>query len=252
MLYDSTTVPPPPVPDAGPRAIAHWTHTLALLLFLALTAVFGHMRAAASSDSVSHGLRYTSTITLEWLLLGSVIAGIYHRRSFFVAAFANRERSVVQSIVLGVPVYLTGFLAVACAGAALYFTPLFHRHNEAVVLAMLPHSPLEFLAWFFVSLTAGVCEEMIFRGYLQQQFTAWTQRPILAVVLTGALFGCLHLYEGLAAIVPLALLGIVYGLVVRSLQGDLRSVIVAHTLQDFLVALIALARPWAERHQPHP
>jgi hypothetical protein len=39
-------------------------------------------------------------------------------------------------------------------------------------------------------------------------------------------------------------------LVVRYFKGDLRAVIVAHTLQDFVVAFIVLARPWVERHQP--
>ena len=117
---------------------------------------------------------------------------------------------------------------------------------------MLPHTAVEFLMWFFVSLTAGICEELIFRGYLLQQLTAWTKRPIAAIVLAGALFGCIHLYEGIAAIAPLAALGIVYGLIVHRYKGDLRAVIVAHTLQDFLVALLALARPFIERHQPHP
>ena len=101
-------------------------------------------------------------------------------------------------------------------------------------------------------MTAGICEELIFRGYLLQQLTAWTGRPITSIVATGALFGCLHVYEGLAAIVPLAALGMLFGFVVRQMKGDLRAVIVAHTLQDFLIALLALARPFLLRHQPHP
>jgi membrane protease YdiL (CAAX protease family) len=185
------------------------------------------------------------------LLLGSVIAGIYHRRAFFLNAVVHPERSWPESVGLGAAVYCMGFLTIAIIGSALYFTPLFHRRNEEVILAMLPHTAFQFLVWFFVSLTAGICEELIFRGYLLQQLTAWTKRPILSIVAAGALFGCLHLYEGLGAIVPLAALGILFGFVVRHLKGDLRAVIVAHTLQDFLVAFIALARPFLLRHQPH-
>ncbi len=250
MQYASTP-PPPPRSDTLTAPIAHWTHTLALLLFLLLTATFAHQHSTAPNPNSSPLPRYASTLTLEWLLLGSVIAGIYHRREFFLTAFAQRERSWMESLGIGVAVYCAGFLTIALIGSALYFTPLFHRRNEEVILALLPHTILQFFVWFLVSLTAGICEETIFRGYLQQQLIAWTKRPALAIVAAGTLFGCLHLYEGLAAIVPLAALGMLFGFVVQRLNGDLRAVIVAHTLQDFLVALLALARPFLLRHPPH-
>jgi membrane protease YdiL (CAAX protease family) len=250
MPYDSTP-PPPPVADTPIEPIAHWAHTLALLLFLIISAALAHRRAATGNLAGSPVLRYASTLTLEWLLLGSVIAGIHRRRAFFLNAFAQRERSWGESLALGAAVYCAGFITIAIIGGALYYTPLFHRRNEEVILAMLPRTVFEFAAWFAVSLTAGICEETIFRGYLLQQFTAWTRRPILSIVVAGALFGCLHLYEGLGAIVPLAALGILFGFVVRQLKGDLRAVIVAHTLQDFLVALLALARPFLLHPSQH-
>ena len=149
----------------------------------------------------------------------------------------------------GVIVYIAGLAATILVGISLYFTPLFHKRNEAVIMAMLPHTPLQFLMWFGVSLTAGVCEEIIFRGYMMQQVTAWTRSPVAAIVLTSLVFGSLHLYEGLGAILPLAALAIVYATAVRLMKGDLRAVIIAHTLQDFVVALLALARPFLEQYQ---
>ena len=150
-------------------------------------------------------------------------------------------------------IYVMGLGAILAVGAALYFTPLRGMRNQAVLDAMLPHTLAQFAVWFLVSLSAGVCEELIFRGYLLQQFTAWTGRPILSVVLAGLVFGSIHLYEGLGAILPIAALGIVYGLCVYYFRGDLRAVMVAHTLQDFLTALLALARPHAvhDAHQLH-
>jgi membrane protease YdiL (CAAX protease family) len=255
MSYDATPAlsqaAPPPLPDVMPRPIAHWTHTLALFLVLFLVAAFGHSHAQTIADSGGHILRYMSSILLEWLLLGSVIAGIYHRRAFFLQTFRNRSNSNLEAAGLGVVVYITGLMSIALVGGALYFTPLFHQRNQAVILAMLPHRPMEYLVWLVLSLTAGICEEIIFRGYLVDQFTVWTGRPIAAVLLAGLLFGSVHLYEGVGAILPLAALGIVYGFVVRHFKGDLRAVIVAHTLQDFLVPFFALAADYAKRLHPH-
>lgn len=256
MPYDSTvatqSIAPPPLPTASPEPIAHWAHTLVIVAFFLYTALVGHMRAVSAVQAMPQWMRYSSMISYEWLLLGAVVAGIYHRREFFLTAFANRARSLALSIGLGVAIYCTGFVIMALVGGALYFTPLFHKHNTDIVLAMMPHTVSDLSLWIFVSLSAGVCEELIFRGYLQQQVTAWTKRPIVAIVCVGALFGAIHLYEGVAAVVALAALGIVYGLLVRYFNGDLRGVIVAHTLQDFLTALFLLARPFAERHPPHP
>jgi membrane protease YdiL (CAAX protease family) len=114
---------------------------------------------------------------------------------------------------------------------------------------MAPRTVAEFVAWFGVSLTAGLCEELIFRGYLLQQLTAWTRRPVTSIFLAALLFGSVHLYEGVGAILPLAALAVVYGFVVRHFKGDLRAVVVAHTLQDFLVAFLVLAKPYLERFQ---
>jgi membrane protease YdiL (CAAX protease family) len=196
--------------------------------------------------------RYLTTTTVEWLLLGSVIAGVYKRRDFLLGALRNRMVSTAQSLGFGLMVYVMGLFAVALVGIALSMTPLVHQRNTAYVLAMLPRSPLEFIVWFFVSASAGICEELIFRGYVLQQFTAWTRMPIASIFFAALLFGSVHLYEGLGAILPLTALAVVYGFVVRYFKGDLRAVIVAHTLQDFLVAFLALAKPWLESHAVKP
>ncbi len=243
-MEDVTIAPPAPAPDwnAAPFAkpIAHWTHTLALCLLLAGIAVYTHGRTSATPEPAEHVMRYSSSMIMEWLLLGSVIAGIYLRRDFFLRAFRNPSYSNAQSIGFGVLAYVAGTAAIVAVSGALYFTPLGKKRNTEVVLAMLPHKPLEFVLWLGVSLSAGICEELIFRGYLLQQVTAWTRRPVLAVLITALLFGSVHAYEGLGAILPLAALAVVYGFVVQYFKGDLRSVIIAHTLQDFLVAVLAL------------
>lgn len=255
MSYDAIPVlpaaAPPSFPGTKPRLIAHWTHTLALFVVLFLVAVFGHSHAQTLAGSGGHLQRYMSSILLEWLLLGSVIAGIYNRRDFFLRSFRSPLNSNLQSAGLGLVVYVLGLISVALVGGTLSFTPLFHQRNQDVILAMLPHRPIEYFAWFVVSLTAGICEEIVFRGYLFDQFTVWTGRPTAAVILAGSLFGCVHLYEGVGAILPLAALGIVYGFVVRHFKGDLRAVILAHTLQDFLVPFFAIAADHAKRLQAH-
>ena len=247
--------PPPPIPDATPQPIAPWPHTLALVVILVTAAVLGAQRTSTFSGAMAtipQWYRYASSVLMSWLLLGSVIAGIYYRGAFLARTLRSRSSTIAHELGLGLAIYICGMVVMVLVGVLLLATPLAHKTNPDVVLALLPHTPAEFAEWFCLSASAGFCEELIFRGYLMQQLTAWSKRPVLAVVLSAALFGSVHLYEGLAAILPLMALALVYGFVVMYRKGDLRAVIVAHTLQDFLIAFLALLRTWAMHHQPHP
>ena len=259
MSYDATELaearvqPPPPVPDEAPQPIAHWLHTVGLFgLFLLTTTFTEHRAAARDLGMTAHIPSYLASIAMEWVLLGLVMAGIHRRRAFLVQAFRNRARTLVESLGLGSAVYVAGLFAIAVVSSALSITPLFHKRNEVAIAAIAPHTLVEFLLWFGVSLSAGICEELVFRGYLLQQLNAWTRSPVASIVFGALLFGSVHLYEGVGAILPLAALALVYGVVVQHLRGDLRAVIVAHTLQDFIVALLLLGRPYLERYQSHP
>jgi membrane protease YdiL (CAAX protease family) len=257
MPYDPTATlelaAPPPFPDQQSKPIAPVAHTIAVFALLVLSTWYTSTHAAARAlPGTSKLVHYLGSIGMEWVFLGVVMLGIYRRQEFLRTAFCNRANSLLQSVGLGFAVYIAGYVAIALVSSIMYFTPLFQHRNEAVILGMAPHTVPEFIMWFGVSLTAGICEELIFRGYLLQQLIALSGRPIVSVIIAALLFGSVHLYEGLAAVLPLTALALVYGSAVRYFKGDLRAVIVAHTLQDFVVAFLILARPYIEHAQPRP
>jgi CAAX protease family protein len=84
-----------------------------------------------------------------------------------------------------------------------------------------------------LSLSAGFCEEIVFRGYFQRQIAAWTGSQTAAVILQGILFGILHGYQGVAACARIACFGVLYGLV-ATWRRSLRPGMTAHALTDVL------------------
>jgi membrane protease YdiL (CAAX protease family) len=64
-----------------------------------------------------------------------------------------------------------------------------------------------------MSLTAGIEEEFIYRGFLFAYLTAWQPGMPAAVVvaLAGLVFGLGHLYQGAAGIVKTGTLGVLFG-----------------------------------------
>jgi uncharacterized protein len=81
-----------------------------------------------------------------------------------------------------------------------------------------------------ISLSAGISEEMLFRGVVQTSIGAWLGIP-WGVVLASLLFGLFHPIS-LTYVVIAAILGLYLGALML-LGGNLLSVMVVHALYDF-------------------
>jgi membrane protease YdiL (CAAX protease family) len=96
--------------------------------------------------------------------------------------------------------------------------------------AMLPHDRREGRWFSGLSVTAGICEELLYRGFLMAYLTAainiWA-----AVLASSIIFGLGHLYQGTTGIVKTAAIGLIMaGLYV--LTGSLWLPMLLHALVD--------------------
>lgn len=95
---------------------------------------------------------------------------------------------------------------------------------------MAPHTRSE-LGWFVaLSLSAGICEEFIFRAYL-----IWAFQSLLglggAAALSIAVFAAAHAYQGARGVIGTGVVGVLLTLVVL-ISGSLLPAIVLHALID--------------------
>jgi uncharacterized protein len=73
---------------------------------------------------------------------------------------------------------------------------------------LLPHTPAEHRLFWLVSVTAGVCEEIFYRGFLTWYLAVWVGL-VPAVLLSAIIFGFGHIYLGLAHVPRTAIVGLV-------------------------------------------
>jgi len=76
----------------------------------------------------------------------------------------------------------------------------------------LPRSKKEFKWFVFLSITAGICEEILFRGYLIWYFESFGN-TIIAIVLSSILFGAAHLYQGIKGFIRAGSFGFILALI---------------------------------------
>lgn len=220
------------------RRVAAPIHTVLVLAAAGAWAVRGalnadQMRAAVNLNRIG---MYGRTMLFEWLLFGFVLLGVKLHGTPLLAVLGERWSSIRQVLRdIGIAIV---FLVVS-----IFITSLLggHVHGggpDPTVQFLLPHGGWELTVWMALSLTAGICEETLFRGYLQKQFMALTKNAPLGVLLSAAMFGMAHAYQGFAKAVQIGVLGAMYG-VFTHWRRSVRPGMIAHMLQDVLGGLFA-------------
>ncbi len=76
---------------------------------------------------------------------------------------------------------------------------------------ILPHSSAELLPYLGLAVTAGLCEEFLYRGFAMAALTR-AGLPLWAVVLlSSVLFGLAHIYQGRGGLLSTLVIGTVFG-----------------------------------------
>jgi membrane protease YdiL (CAAX protease family) len=171
---------------------------------------------------------YTVAALMDWALLYYCWAGVHSRGGNLTTLSGGRWTSwkgVAIDIAIALPFW------VAWEGAAYGVHWLLGPSNAKSVDSLLPQSRLEILVWIGTCITAGICEEMAFRGYLQRQFHALTGNVAMAVLAQGIVFGLFHFYQGWKNVIVIAVLGVLYGALV-AWRKNLGASIIAHAWSD--------------------
>ena len=218
--------------------IAAPLHTIMVLGAVAAYSLPGKLRASGmeSGESFNRVRMYEWTLLFEWLLLAFVLVGVRLHGSSLHTVLGQRWQSVTQffqDLSIGVFFFIATTLFASMAG------PLFGGGTPANVLnVILPQGPLEKFLWIIVSLTAGICEEAIYRGYLQRQFRALSKNVGAGILLSAACFGAVHAYQGWRMVLQIALLGVFLGALAQWRKST-RPGMISHAIQDSLAMVLS-------------
>lgn len=108
--------------------------------------------------------------------------------------------------------------------------------------ALLPVTTRERILWTAVAVSAGICEEIVFRGWLLATLHgALRLNGTALIVLAAVLFGLAHAYQGITGVVLTAFAGVLFcGLYVAT--GSLLAPILLHILIDVRFAVLPAPR----------
>ena len=162
-----TSALPQSASDRYPQA-ASPIHTILVLAAMGGWAIWhkifaDHLSAAANPSRVRF---YIITLFYEWLLFILVVAGVRRSGASVLIVLGDHWRSVRQvlrDIGIAAGFWIVTWMLLWVFGWLL--RPAALGRN----VSMLPHRGIELTVWIALSVTAGICEETIFRGYLQPE-----------------------------------------------------------------------------------
>ncbi|HKO46274.1 MAG TPA: CPBP family intramembrane glutamic endopeptidase [Polyangiaceae bacterium] len=222
--------------------LASLGHTVALVGVMLAVAVSGTL-LQASAPAAASGARGSSTVGriagqyLPLLLVNGLlvlyVTRLFRTRNVLPQLLGRRwssPRDVLTDLLYASLTYLLIVTLEALTQA------LFAGRNAAVS-TLLPGTEAERLTWLFVAVTVGFCEEVVYRGYLQTQLSAFTRSTLLGVVLQSLLFGLAHLEQGVGSALRIGGYGLLLGALARH-RGSLLPGMVCHISIDLASGLL--------------
>ncbi len=224
------------------------------ILFIAMLAVFPiwdhfewrHLKT--TTDPRDKMRYYWRILAVEWIVVGLLLL-IRGPRQLFFLGDAGRlpwELSRIDALDLA----LGAVIGIVAGAVVVRLSPSVRARLVkplARVMLLLPRTRNERLLFVAVCLTAGICEELLYRGFLIQYLA---DLPIslnlpAAVLISCVLYGLAHFGQGPSAMLGASLFGGLVAVLFLA-TGNLLLPIVLHTL----AALRVLAIPAPSGMQP--
>ncbi len=225
-------------------------HTVVLLAIILVLSFLGSSRQQNVTSSHGRLILYLGTIIWEWLLVGFVVIGIRRRGVHLRDLIGGRWASAGQfflDVAVAIGFWLTALAVLTALGFLLGLANANAAADAKAKLGfMVPRSVGELALFLCVSATAGFCEEVIFRGYLQRQFAAFTGSAFAGVVIQAVIFGAGHGYQGGARMILIAVYGAMFGLLALG-RKSLRPGMIAHGIHDDVNGIALYAVKFVER-----
>jgi membrane protease YdiL (CAAX protease family) len=221
----------------SPVTLEHVLFVLLVFVAPVLEWLWFYPRFVLATRAGTPGARaryYLAGILMEWILVACVIA-----------LWASNARPwALLGLGLGTP----WRLAIGLALAALYLTVAARQRRRIIARPdgmemmrrqfaksgadLVPRTAGERRGFGVLAITAGICEELLYRGFVTWYVGHWTGVPI-AVVISSILFGFAHVYLGWPHVVRTTIVGAVFALIVIG-TGSLWPAMIIHAAMDLL------------------
>jgi uncharacterized protein len=222
----------------------HWDFAVILLALGIAVPLLGRRRVGQlmrtpSTTKMDRLSLYATTLAFQWIAAGVILwraAAHEIRAAQLGLAIGNPILTVTVTIVLTALVLLNQLISLR----RLVSNPAETQGLlPQLALKLFPQDDVERLAFFALVVTVAICEELVYRGFVQCVFQDWSKGSVTVGVLGSAIyFSIAHLYQGRRGLASTLVAGLIFA-GARAWTGSLLPPIAAHFVADITVGILA-------------
>ena len=234
----STVAVAPPVIERTYRDL--WMETSVVILVFVVTSLYGNVDSLIWPEDVRTrpSLRYSLSYVVSDLSVIGLVCYLIWRSGELRSAFGLVRPRWLWDLPLGLGFWAMNWVLQCAAWPVLIgllgqnlFEPL---PTDAPWDPPTPHGIIEILVFVVSICVAASTEELVMRAYLIPRFERLVGSTAWSVLVTAALFGIIHIYQGMYWAVSAFITGLVYGMMF-SLWRRLWPIAIAHTIGNLIV-----------------
>ncbi len=225
----------------------HWDFAIILLFLGGLAPWLSYRRIrrlieAPSIGSMDRLALYALTIAFQWL----AVAVILWRTNAHGIRLSQLGLAVPKPALAASAAVVLSFLAL--------LNQMFSIHRLAaqpseikgvlpqLALKIFPQTDIERLVFFALVSTVALCEELIYRGFVQRVFQDLSGGTVfVGIVVSSAFFAVAHVYQGRRGLISTFIVGALFA-AIRAWTGSIVPSACAHFVADLSVGLLGPKR----------
>ncbi len=187
-------------------------------------------------SSMERLVLYASTIAFQWVVVALVGWRVWvhgYTAAQLGLTFHDRTGIGIAAVVGAATIASLQWLNLRRVGRI----PVESRGPlQAIAERILPQSTVELLPYLALAITAGLCEEFLYRGFAMAALTHVGLGAWLVILVSSLLFGLAHTYQGRGGIVMTFVVGLALG-VSRLAYNSLVPAIFWHSAVDVVAGV---------------
>jgi membrane protease YdiL (CAAX protease family) len=234
-----------------------------LVVVIVALSIHSAWRFSSTQHEINRLRTYGSAAVMDVLMLAWIGFGLHLEKIPFRSLLGSCPlsfRSILRDLSYAAIFWIAALMVLGSLGSAWSRTEALLTHQAPAMHApknaqealasdpaklqtlralkrLAPVNGREIAAWMLLCLLVGFTEEVVFRGYLQRQFTLWARGSVAWGVIASALvFGSGHIYEGARGVFLIAAFGALFGLL-AIYRRSLRAGMMAHAWHDLITGL---------------
>lgn len=200
-----------------------------------------HLIEIPSTSKLDRLTLYASTIAFQWIAVGVILwRALAHRVSPAQLGIGAPRPALTFTIstVLCAVVFVNQILSTKRLASQPAERTGILTH---LALKVFPQDSVERLGFFALVVTVAICEELIYRGFVQLVFFNETRSVLLGILFSAALFALAHFYQGPRGLASTFAVGLIFA-GARAWTDSLVPSVAAHFVTDLSVGFLAPIR----------